>query len=43
MWMSKFEVIFLKKHLKNNQKVLEWGCGSSTISISKLVKEVHSI
>ena len=41
--MSKFEVIFLKKHLKNNQKVLEWGCGSSTISISNLVKEVHSI
>jgi precorrin-6B methylase 2 len=41
--MSEFEVIFLKKHLKNNQRVLEWGCGSSTISISKLVKEVHSI
>ena len=43
MWMSEFEVIFFKKHLKNNQRVLEWGCGSSTISISKLVKEVHSI
>jgi precorrin-6B methylase 2 len=41
--MSELEIIFFKNYLKNNQRVLEWGCGSSTISISKLVKEVHSI
>lgn len=43
MWMSNLEVKFFEKHLESNQRVLEWGCGSSTISISKLVKEIHSI
>ena len=43
MWMSNLEIEFFKKHLESNQRVLEWGCGSSTISISKLVKEIHSI
>ena len=43
MWMSNLEVEFFKKHLESNQRVLEWGCGSSTIDISKIVKEVHSI
>jgi len=43
MWMSNVEVDFFKNHLNNNQRVLEWGCGSSTIDISKIVKEVHSI
>jgi precorrin-6B methylase 2 len=41
--MSNLEIEFFKKHLESNQRVLEWGCGSSTISISKLVKEIHSI
>jgi precorrin-6B methylase 2 len=41
--MSNLEVKFFEKHLESNQRVLEWGCGSSTISISKLVKEIHSI
>ena len=40
MWMSNLEVKFFEKHLESNQRVLEWGCGSSTISISKLVKEI---
>jgi hypothetical protein len=41
--MSNLEIEFFKKHLESNQRVLEWGCGSSTIDISKIVKEVHSI
>ena len=43
MWMTIDEQLFLKSKLNENQKVLEWGCGSSTIDISKIVKEVHSI
>ena len=43
MWMSNLEVKFFKKHLESNQRVLEWGCGSSTIRISKLVTEIHSV
>jgi hypothetical protein len=43
MWMSNLEVDFFKKQLESNQRVLEWGCGTSTIDISKIVKEVHSI
>jgi 16S rRNA A1518/A1519 N6-dimethyltransferase RsmA/KsgA/DIM1 with predicted DNA glycosylase/AP lyase activity len=41
--MSNLEVDFFKKQLESNQRVLEWGCGTSTIDISKIVKEVHSI
>ena len=43
MWMTIDEQLFFKSKLNENQKVLEWGCGSSTIDISKIVKEVHSI
>ena len=43
MWMTENEQNFLRKNLNSAQRVLEWGCGSSTISISKLVKEIHSI
>ena len=43
MWMSNLEVEFFKKHLESNQRVLEWGCGSSTIDLSNIVNEVHSI
>jgi hypothetical protein len=43
MWMTNLEIDFFLKHLEANQRVLEWGCGSSTIDISKKVKEVHSI
>lgn len=38
MWMTIDEQLFLKSKLNENQKVLEWGCGSSTIDISKIVK-----
>jgi len=34
---------FFKKHLNGSQKVLEWGCGSSTINISSIVNEIYSV
>ena len=43
MWMTENEQNFLRKNLNSAQRVLEWGCGSSTIDISKIVTEVHSI
>ena len=43
MWMTEKEKAFLRENLKSNQKVLEWGCGTSTIGFAKTVKEVHSI
>jgi hypothetical protein len=41
--MTSSEQDFLIENLNKNQKVLEWGCGSSTIEISKHVKEIYSI
>ena len=43
MWMTKNEQQFLKRNLNSDQRVLEWGCGTSTVDISKIVKEIHSI
>jgi len=43
MWMSSKEQDFFKDNLNENQKVLEWGCGSSTLDISSIVNEVYSI
>lgn len=43
MWMTSNEQEFLKTNLNKNQKVLEWGCGSSTIDISSIVNKVYSI
>ena len=43
MWMTSSEQDFLKKNLNESQIVLEWGCGSSTIELSKHVKEIYSI
>lgn len=43
MWMTSNEQDFLIENLNENQIVLEWGCGSSTIEISKYVKEIYSI
>ena len=43
MWMTEKEESFLRENLKSNQKILEWGCGTSTIEFAKTVKEVHSI
>ena len=40
MWMTTNEQNFLKQNLNSNQKVLEWGCGSSTIDLSNIVNEV---
>lgn len=43
MWMSEKEQAFFKSYLNKNQRILEWGCGSSTVELCKIVKEVHSI
>ena len=43
MWMTEKEESFLRENLKSKQKILEWGCGTSTIEFAKTVKEVHSI
>jgi protein-L-isoaspartate O-methyltransferase len=43
MWMTEKEKSFLIENLKNDQKLLEWGCGTSTIEFARTVKEVHSI
>jgi hypothetical protein len=43
MWMTINEQEFFKKHLNGSQKVLEWGCGSSTINISSIVNEIYSV
>jgi hypothetical protein len=43
MWMTENEQNFLRKNLNSTQRVLEWGCGASTIDISNIVNEVHSI
>ena len=43
MWMTPDEELFLRSKLNETQKVLEWGCGSSTTELSKIVKEVYSI
>lgn len=43
MWMTENEQNFLRKNLNSTQRVLEWGCGTSTIDISNIVNEVHSI
>jgi predicted O-methyltransferase YrrM len=41
--MTENEQNFLRKNLNSTQRVLEWGCGASTIDISNIVNEVHSI
>ena len=43
MFTNKSEKNFLFSHLNNNQKVLEYGSGESTLEISKIVKTVLSI
>ena len=40
MWMTENEQNFLRKNLNSAQRVLEWGCGSSTIDLSNIVNEV---
>ena len=43
MFTNKREEEFFMNHLNNDQKVLEWGSGESTIQISNRVKEIISI
>jgi hypothetical protein len=43
MWMTDKEQVFFKTYLNEKQRILEWGCGSSTVHITEIVKEVHSI
>ena len=43
MFMTPKEEEFLFKHLNNNQTVLEYGSGTSTIQISKVVKKLISV
>ncbi len=42
-WMSQEEIELVKKYLKPEHTVLEWGSGGSTVHFSKFVKEWHSI
>jgi hypothetical protein len=42
-WMSEEEIEFLSSFLSPEDSMLEWGCGGSTLTFSKMVKEYHSI
>lgn len=42
-WMGRTVVDFLRKRLKYNMRVFEWGCGNSTLFWSHYVKEVVSV
>lgn len=41
--MTEKEESFLREHLNDTQRVLEWGCGTSTIGFARTTKEVHSM
>jgi hypothetical protein len=42
-YMTEPEWIFLKSHLNENDTMLEYGCGYSTLNIAPLVKELWSV
>ena len=42
-FMPPDDIPFIEKHFKENDIVLEWGSGGSTIQFSKLVKKYYSI
>ncbi len=43
LWMDPREKEMILKYLQPNHKMLEWGCGGSTVTFSPLVKEYTSI
>ena len=42
-FMTSDEISFIEKEFNENNIVLEWGSGGSTIQFSKLVKKYYSI
>jgi len=41
-WISLGAIKFLKKYLRNDMVIFEWGCGGSTLFFSKLVAKIVS-